>query len=601
MEFDEDVPQLKMDGRNWSAWHESVTMVINKAGLYSYVDGTVSEPDRQLEAMAKLILTIGLPDSIFRSMLYLKTAHNYYKYLTNRFDKSTVQPLQERLRKIEGCCDAEPQVAVRTQKTFDGACRKCGERGHKARECGKVRVESGSVEVEVGESVKECRVHEHIDDEANSVDIIPTDETGTRETASASTDANAQEQGGKEVEAEVSNNEPSVPDTNGDESRRPGNPTDPPHDAEEAARQTGKLELLTTRPGDIEVKPGGGIIPERNESVTLESADAKADGKVLGTHRDVQVEVKDARTQGNVSIKGARARATTHARSMTTADENDQYHAVAVDNAPDKPPTPPAPPNEPTQRYNQSPSVELEEERRAASSCDVEHTMGKTETSGVLDSAEDDWNQSMKLRNTSERVSKSSKQKGRKHSPGWAQVEPGDPSSEADASRASGRAEETREKLEKLENASERVSELSERKGREDSPREPQVELGDPGYDADASAVSLSVGDVGKSLKKLRKPSKRVNERSERMEGGNSLWGHPDEQSDPDDEAAAPGDVHSDPECHRGKTNERVVETNASRRDKGPRGHMGELERSRSVEGDWDRQTDVEDVGYDQD
>ena len=27
---------------------------------------------------------------------------------------------------------------------------------------------------------------------------------------------------------------------------------------------------------------------------------------------------------------------------------------------------------------------------------------------------------------------------------------------------------------------------------------------------------------------------------------------------------------------------------------------MGKLERSRSIKGDWDRQTDVEDVGYDQ-
>ena len=79
MEFNEDVPQLETDSQNWSAWYESATMVINKAGLYSYVDGTVSEPNRQLEAMGKLILTIGLPDSIFRSMFYLKTAHDYYK------------------------------------------------------------------------------------------------------------------------------------------------------------------------------------------------------------------------------------------------------------------------------------------------------------------------------------------------------------------------------------------------------------------------------------------------------------------------------------------------------------------------------------------
>ena len=32
---------------------------------------------------------------MFGSLLPLKTAHDYYKHLTNRFDKSTVQPLQE--------------------------------------------------------------------------------------------------------------------------------------------------------------------------------------------------------------------------------------------------------------------------------------------------------------------------------------------------------------------------------------------------------------------------------------------------------------------------------------------------------------------------
>ena len=108
MEFDDDIPQLAMDGQNWSTWHEKVEKVIKEAGLHSYLDGTILEPDRQLKAMAKLILTIGLPDSIFRSMLYLETTHDYYKYLTNRFDKSTVQLLQGRLQKIEGCRDAEP-------------------------------------------------------------------------------------------------------------------------------------------------------------------------------------------------------------------------------------------------------------------------------------------------------------------------------------------------------------------------------------------------------------------------------------------------------------------------------------------------------------
>ena len=135
MEFDDDIPQLAMNGQNWSTWHKKVENVIKEADLHSYLDSTVSEPNRQLEATAKLILASGIPDSIFGSLLYLETAHDYYKYLTNRFDKSTVQPLQEQLRKPEGCRDAEPQVAARTRKTLDGACRKCSECGHKAREC----------------------------------------------------------------------------------------------------------------------------------------------------------------------------------------------------------------------------------------------------------------------------------------------------------------------------------------------------------------------------------------------------------------------------------------------------------------------------------
>ena len=77
------IPTLETDGRNWSTWCESVKSVMKRAGLQSYLDGTVLEPNRQLEATAKFILTSGIPDSIFRSLLHLKTAHNYYKRLTN--------------------------------------------------------------------------------------------------------------------------------------------------------------------------------------------------------------------------------------------------------------------------------------------------------------------------------------------------------------------------------------------------------------------------------------------------------------------------------------------------------------------------------------
>ena len=81
-------------------------------------------------------------------MLHLATTHDCYKYLKNRFNKSLVQPLQKRLQEVQVPGDAEPQVAAHKPNSFNGPCRKCGECGHKARECGKVRIKSGSVAVE---------------------------------------------------------------------------------------------------------------------------------------------------------------------------------------------------------------------------------------------------------------------------------------------------------------------------------------------------------------------------------------------------------------------------------------------------------------------
>ena len=113
-----------------------------------------------------------------------------------------------------------------------------------------------------------------------------------------------------------------------------------------------------------------------------------------------------------------------------------------------------------------------------------------------------------------------------------------------------------------------------------------------PGYDADALAVSLSIRDVGKTLKKLHKPSKCINERSEQMEGGNLLWGHSDEQSDPDGETAVPGDPHSDPGCHRGDRNDSGDETNALHQRNRSGVHRDEQEVLKGVQGDWRRQSE---------
>ena len=96
------------------------------------------------------------------------------------------------------------------------------------------------------------------------------------------------------------------------------------------------------------------------------------------------------------------------------------------------------------------------------------------------------------------------------------------------------------------------------------------------------SAVSRCVDDASNVPKKLREASVQVCECSKQRTRQDSPSRPGEEPEEPDDKAVVPGDPHSDTECHGGKMN-------ALRRDKGPRGHMGELERSRGVEGIRDR------------
>ena len=97
-------------------------------------------------------------------------------------------------------------------------------------------------------------------------------------------------------------------------------------------------------------------------------------------------------------------------------------------------PEPLKPPDDPAPRRTKSPSIELEGEGSAASSCDVERTRSQADASEVPGHDGDDRKRPMKLQTTSGRVSERSKAKGRKDLPGRTRVEPGDPGCEADAS-----------------------------------------------------------------------------------------------------------------------------------------------------------------------
>ena len=91
------------------------------------------------------------------------------------------------------------------------------------------------------------------------------------------------------------------------------------------------------------------------------------------------------------------------------AEDEGCQHQDRLANEPNNLPEPPKPPNNPAQRQTKSPSIELEGERRAASSCNVECTRTQTDASEAPGHDGDDEKWPMKLLNMSVRVSKQSK------------------------------------------------------------------------------------------------------------------------------------------------------------------------------------------------
>jgi hypothetical protein len=216
------------------------------------------------------------------------------------------------------------------------------------------------------------------------------------------------------------------PSEDGDEDRRPGVP-DEPLASDELSTET------RDRPA-VQVEPGGEAEAERNERATLESADAELDGRVVGTHPDVQVEMESARAQGNALVEGASKHTTAHARSAATDDENDQRTSQDEYDVPGLSPEPPPPftsPDEPARVENEPPSVELEGERRDVASCDVERTGGKADVSRASEGVEDDGNRSKKLWSASEHDRDRSKRINEENSPGRPGDEPDEPGGEA--------------------------------------------------------------------------------------------------------------------------------------------------------------------------
>ena len=134
---------------------------------------------------------------------------------------------------------------------------------------------------------------------------------------------------------------------------------------------------------------------------------ASPDGKPQ--HQKAQVAGETSETREHASIEEAECSASAHRRSTTYVEDDNQRTSRDDEHAPKTSPTLPKPPDDPTPRRNESPSIELEGERRAAPSCDVECTRSQADASGAPGRDENGWKRPMKLRTMSGRVSKSLK------------------------------------------------------------------------------------------------------------------------------------------------------------------------------------------------
>ena len=153
---------------------------------------------------------------------------------------------------------------------------------------------------------------------------------------------------------------------NGDEERRPGMADEPLDEAQVESRGS----------DSVQVEPGGETVARRNWDIMHECADAGTDDRAEEAHSAVQFEAERSATCRDESIAGERWSAMPHGCSTTT-DRNNQRTSTGVNDVPSPPPVPPPPLERPPNAEYETPSIELEGERRYSASCEVGPTSAK--------------------------------------------------------------------------------------------------------------------------------------------------------------------------------------------------------------------------------
>ena len=154
----DEIFALEQDGRNWSAYRKMLLHEADVEGLRGLFDGTEAQPldergtdslwDQQ-NAQAMCLFAMTIPDSLFLRISHFDTALEALLYLQSLFEKTTTTTTT--VHDDDTTC-----TAARARKTFGGTCRKCGEVGHKARECARVENRLEKPTVEKSDHARRC-------------------------------------------------------------------------------------------------------------------------------------------------------------------------------------------------------------------------------------------------------------------------------------------------------------------------------------------------------------------------------------------------------------------------------------------------------------
>ena len=127
------------------------------------------------------------------------------------------------------------------------------------------------------------------------------------------------------------------------------------------------------------------------DSTSIDHADATVRS---GSDADSRVDMGDIK--GHEEVQEGGYRGSSDGAANIATDRAHQHREQLTNESKDLPELP-EPPDNPTQRQTQSLSIELEGERRAASSCNVERTRVEAEASEVQGHNGDNGKQPMKL------------------------------------------------------------------------------------------------------------------------------------------------------------------------------------------------------------